>query len=90
MLILAVESSSGACSVALARAGIVVAEQNAVMARGHAAALPPMIAAVLEIGGVTGADLAAIARVDWTGILYLALELVWPRRRDWPWRSTAH
>ena len=61
MLILAVESSSGACSVSLARAGIVVAEQNAVMARGHAAALPPMIAAVLEIGGVTGADLAAIA-----------------------------
>ncbi|MDA0340730.1 MAG: tRNA (adenosine(37)-N6)-threonylcarbamoyltransferase complex dimerization subunit type 1 TsaB, partial [Proteobacteria bacterium] len=61
MLILAVESSSGACSVALARAGIVVAEQNAAMARGHAAALPPMIASVLDVGGVNGADLAAIA-----------------------------
>jgi tRNA threonylcarbamoyladenosine biosynthesis protein TsaB len=61
MLILAVESSSCACSVALAQAGIVVAEQNEVMARGHAAALPPMIAAVLGMGGVTGADLAAVA-----------------------------
>jgi len=61
MLILAVESSSGACSVALARAGIMVAEQNAVMERGHAAALLPMVSAVLDIGGVTGADLAAIA-----------------------------
>jgi tRNA threonylcarbamoyladenosine biosynthesis protein TsaB len=61
MLILAIDSSSTACSTALARDGIPVARRGATMARGHGAALPPMIAEILEHADVAAADLGAIA-----------------------------
>ena len=61
MLILAMDSSSAACSVALARGATLLANRNEEMARGHAAALPPMIADILMSQGITARDLDAVA-----------------------------
>jgi tRNA threonylcarbamoyladenosine biosynthesis protein TsaB len=61
MLILAMDSSSAACSAALARGATLLANRNEEMARGHAAALPPMIADILMSQGITARDLDAVA-----------------------------
>lgn len=61
MLILGIDSSSSACSVAITRDGSVLASEHASMTRGHAAALPPMISMILSIAEMTARDLDAIA-----------------------------
>lgn len=48
MKLLAMDTASAACSVALFADGRVVVERSRAMARGHAEALVPMVAAVLE------------------------------------------
>jgi tRNA threonylcarbamoyladenosine biosynthesis protein TsaB len=61
MLILGLDCSSASCSVAISLDGIVRARTHVPMARGHAAALPPMISTVLESAGKTARDLDAVA-----------------------------
>jgi tRNA threonylcarbamoyladenosine biosynthesis protein TsaB len=46
--LLAIDTASSACSVALFADGVVVADRSVVMQRGHAEALVPMVAAVLD------------------------------------------
>ena len=64
-LVLALDAAGGACSVALGRAGAdgvdVVATARREMAHGHAVALVPMIAEVMEKASRAMADLDAIA-----------------------------
>lgn len=55
------DCSSTACSVAISRDGVRLAGEHKAMARGHAAALPPMISSVLAAAGQTPPDLDAIA-----------------------------
>lgn len=61
MLILALDCSSAACSVAITRGEIVVGRELSLMARGHAAALPPMISRVMTDSGHTARDMDAFA-----------------------------
>lgn len=61
MLILGLDCSSASCSVAISRGGTALAREHMAMARGHAAALPPMISATLNAAGKTARDLDAIA-----------------------------
>lgn len=58
MLILAVETCLGACSVALLRDGAILAHRWDAMERGHAEALAPMVEAALR-----GHDIAALDRL---------------------------
>jgi tRNA threonylcarbamoyladenosine biosynthesis protein TsaB len=61
MLTLGIDCSSAACSVAIARDDALVASENSPMARGHAAALPPMIAAALNATRCHARDIDMIA-----------------------------
>lgn len=61
MLILAIDSSSNACSVAVARDGVLVARRRVPMSRGHGAALTPMISEALAAARTPAASLDAIA-----------------------------
>jgi tRNA threonylcarbamoyladenosine biosynthesis protein TsaB len=61
--ILAIDASLSRCSVALLGDGRVLAQRVRDGDRGHAAALPPMAAAVLEEAGLRAADLDAVAAV---------------------------
>jgi len=61
MLILGLDAALARASVALLRDDAVVAERTAVGGRGQAAALAPMVAAVLAEAGVIAPDLDAIA-----------------------------
>jgi tRNA threonylcarbamoyladenosine biosynthesis protein TsaB len=66
MKLLALDSASAACSVALFADGRVVAARDAAMDRGHAEALVPMVAAVLDDardtcpGGFSDLDAVAV------------------------------
>lgn len=62
MNVLAIDTSTSACSAALLRDGHVVARRLTVMARGQSEALMPMIKAVLDESGlaVSGLDLLAV------------------------------
>jgi tRNA threonylcarbamoyladenosine biosynthesis protein TsaB len=61
MMILAFDTAMAACSVALWRDGDTCAAAHAVMERGHAEQLMPMIAGVLADAHVTAADIDRIA-----------------------------
>jgi len=61
MLILAMDSSSAACSVAISRDGTVIGGEFSLLTRGHAAMLPPMIERVLTTCGMTARDMDAFA-----------------------------
>jgi tRNA threonylcarbamoyl adenosine modification protein YeaZ len=64
MNILALDTSLGACSAALLRndgAGSAIFARHELMARGHAEALMPMAAEVMEEGGIAPAELDVIA-----------------------------
>jgi len=61
MIVLALETATAACSVALWRDGGVAARRFAALGRGHAEALVPMIAEVLAEAGVAAADADRIA-----------------------------
>lgn len=61
MLILGLDSSSAACSVAISRDGEVIGGTTTEMTRGHAAALPPMIAETLKETGHGARDMDAFA-----------------------------
>lgn len=65
MLLLALDASGSACSVALRRDDAIVASARREMARGHGAALVPMIGQVLE--GVPPERLDALAVVTGPG-----------------------
>ncbi|MDA1058057.1 MAG: tRNA (adenosine(37)-N6)-threonylcarbamoyltransferase complex dimerization subunit type 1 TsaB [Proteobacteria bacterium] len=60
MLLLALDTSLAACSVALWRDGAPIADHFVPMARGHAEALVPMVQAVCAQAGV---DLAAVGAI---------------------------
>jgi tRNA threonylcarbamoyladenosine biosynthesis protein TsaB len=61
--ILAIDASLSRCSVALQGDGRLLAQRVRDGDRGHAAALPPMAAAVLAEAGLRAADLDAVAAV---------------------------
>lgn len=61
--ILALDASLAACSVALLAEGEIRGAQRLATERGHAAALPRMLAEVLEHAGIRTADLDAVAAV---------------------------
>jgi len=61
--ILAIDASLSRCSVALLGDGRLLAQRVRDGDRGHAAALPPMAAAVLEEAGLRATDLDAVAAV---------------------------
>lgn len=61
MLILALDAALARCSAALADDEVLVAEQVFDAAQGHAAALPPMVQAVLARAGVPPSNLGLIA-----------------------------
>ncbi|MBV1800115.1 tRNA (adenosine(37)-N6)-threonylcarbamoyltransferase complex dimerization subunit type 1 TsaB [Siccirubricoccus sp. G192] len=63
MWILALDASLARCSAAVLADGVVLAQQIQDVARGHAAALPPLAAAVLAEAGVPPANLDAVAAV---------------------------
>ncbi|GAA0595065.1 hypothetical protein GCM10009416_36700 [Craurococcus roseus] len=63
MFILALDASLSWCSVALRGDGKPLARRSREGDRGHAAALPPMAAAVLAEAGLRAADLDAVAAV---------------------------
>ena len=63
MHILAIDASLSRCSVALLGDGRLLAQRVRDGDRGHAAALPPMAAAVLEEAGLRATDLDAVAAV---------------------------
>ncbi len=63
MLILALDASLSRCSVALLGDGRILAHRARDGERGHAAALPPMAAAVLAEAGLRAADLDAVSAV---------------------------
>ena len=48
MIILAVDTALGACSVALVAEGKTLAHEHLLMARGHAEALAPMVDALMR------------------------------------------
>ena len=59
--ILGIDSSTGACSIALSRGGAVLAHFREDMARGQSERLAPMAEACLAAAGLTFQDLDAIA-----------------------------
>lgn len=61
MTILAMETTQGACSVAISRAGTLLAQKFVVMQRGHAEHLLPMVETVRRRAGVSFAALGMIA-----------------------------
>lgn len=63
MLVLAIDTALGACSVAIldTEAARLLAQESVAMARGHAEALMPMAARVVEQSGVDFAQLDRIA-----------------------------
>lgn len=61
--ILALDAALAGCSAAVLADGRVLAHRSLATERGHAAALPPMAAAVLAEAGLRATDLAAIACV---------------------------
>jgi tRNA threonylcarbamoyladenosine biosynthesis protein TsaB len=63
VFILALDASLSRCSVALQGDGRLLAQQVRDGDRGHAAALPPMAAAVLAEAGLRAEDLDAVAAV---------------------------
>ena len=63
MFILALDASLSRCSVALQGDGRLLAQRVRDGDRGHAAALPPMAAAVLAEAGLRAEDLDAVAAV---------------------------
>ncbi len=67
MRTLAIETATAACSVALIEDGVIVASAHAIVGRGHAEKLLPMIAA-LPGGGRCGAVLVDIGPGSFTGI----------------------
>ena len=63
VFILALDASLSRCSAALQGEGRLLAHRSRDDDRGHAAALPPMAAAVLAEAGLRAADLDAVAAV---------------------------
>lgn len=61
MIVLAMDSSTSACSAALWSEGSVLAHRLSPMARGQSEALMPMVAAVMEEAGLSFADLGLLA-----------------------------
>lgn len=61
MIILAIDTALGACAAALLEDGRVRAAQSVAMLRGHAEALMPMIAAVMDEAGAEFSDLDRVA-----------------------------
>lgn len=61
MLILALDTSLAACSVALWRDGVILARKSEVMARGHSERLIPMVSEVLHEAGDSFAAVTRIA-----------------------------
>jgi tRNA threonylcarbamoyladenosine biosynthesis protein TsaB len=61
MLILAMDCSSAACSVAVSRDSTIIGRDFSLMTRGHAPALPPMISRVLADCGLGARDMDAFA-----------------------------
>lgn len=61
--ILALDASLARCSAAMLADGVLRAHRSLATERGHAAALPPMVAAVLEEAGAKAVELDAIAVV---------------------------
>ena len=61
MIILAMDTALGACSVALTVDGRVAAHEHRAMARGHAEALAPMVDAAMRSSGLGFTDLDVIA-----------------------------
>ncbi len=61
VMVLALDTASGACSAALWRDGAIPARRLAEMTRGHAEALMPMVRTVIDEAGIAYADLDAIA-----------------------------
>ncbi|MBK1662535.1 tRNA (adenosine(37)-N6)-threonylcarbamoyltransferase complex dimerization subunit type 1 TsaB [Paracraurococcus ruber] len=63
MWILALDASLACCSAALLADGVLRGQRSQAGDRGHAAALPPMVQAVLRDAGARPADLDAVAAV---------------------------
>lgn len=61
MNILALDTALGACSAAVLRSGHVLAEEHAIMLRGHAEALAPMVQRVMRGAGLSFSALQSIA-----------------------------
>ena len=61
MNVLALDTATAACSVALWSDGAVLAQRFSTMARGHAEALMPMVEAVMAEAGLAFADLDLVA-----------------------------
>ena len=61
MLVLAIDTSLDACSVALARGDVVLAAQSETMQRGQAERLAPMVREIMDEAGVAFAALDRIA-----------------------------
>ncbi len=61
MLVLAIDTSLDACSVALARGDVVLCAQSQTMSRGQAERLAPMVREVMETAGVAFVALDRIA-----------------------------
>lgn len=61
MIVLAMDSSTSACSAALWADGRVLARRLSPMARGQSEALMPMVAEVMEEAGLSFADLGLLA-----------------------------
>jgi tRNA threonylcarbamoyladenosine biosynthesis protein TsaB len=59
--ILAMDAAAAACSVALWRAGKILAHREAAMARGHAEALMPLVLEAMKAAGLGFGDLDKIA-----------------------------
>ena len=58
--LLAIDTATDACSVAVLACGAVAAHRSALMARGHAEALMPMVLEALAAAGLGFADLDAV------------------------------
>lgn len=61
MTVLALDSATSACSVALWRDGSVLARRFAAMARGQSEALVPMVAETMDAAGLAFADIDLLA-----------------------------
>ncbi len=61
--ILAIDAALACCSAAILAGGLVLAQRLQPGERGHAATLPPLVAAVLLAARLTPTDLAAVAVV---------------------------
>jgi tRNA threonylcarbamoyladenosine biosynthesis protein TsaB len=58
--LLAIDTATDACSVAVLADGVIAAHRSVLMARGHAEALMPMVVETLEAAGLGFADLGAV------------------------------